>query len=360
MDGFITSRTVAGGITLAVRRGRIAHLKCHGLADAEQQKPMTEDAIFRIYSMTKPITAVAVLTLYEECRFFLDDPLKKYLPEYEQTRVRSHRPDEPELLMPPRRDITIHDVLTHTAGFTYDVVHDAENLGLNLAGFSQKFATVPLSHHPGIRWQYSASHDVLGRLIEVVSGQPFDTFLQERIFDPLGMVDTGFYVPGKKQDRLAAIYELDENLHLIPKKKEDRPYLRKPKFLSGGGGLVSTTADYLRFCLMLLNNGELEGRRTLGRKTVDLMRVDHLPPGHPGIAPYKFGYGLGVSVVRSLAEKQGMASVGEYGWGGAANTDLWIDPAEDMITMIMMQLKHPKPLGLTKKVKDAFYQAIVD
>jgi len=359
MGRFVDERTIAGGITAVARHDRIVHLACHGMMDAERQIPMREDAIFRIYSMTKPITSVAVLMLYEEGAFLLDDPLHEYLPAFADARVKVTHGDGSEDLVEPRRPITIHDVMTHTAGFTYDLVFRAENEGWDLAAFVEAFAQVPLTHHPGETWAYSASHDVLGRLVEVVSGTAYDVFLRERVFEPLGMVDTDFRVPEEKSDRLAVLYELDDDDHIVPGAQEDRPYLGTPRCLSGGGGLAATTSDYLRFCLMLLNEGTFEGQHLLSRKTVELMRQDHLPKGHPGIEPFKFGYGLGVSVLRSLGEKQGIGSVGEFGWGGAACTDMWMDPAENMVSIVMMQLKPPRRMGLTKTVKDAMYQALV-
>jgi CubicO group peptidase (beta-lactamase class C family) len=188
---------------------------------------------------------------------------------------------------------------------------------------------------------------------------PYDEFLRERLFSPLGMHDTGFWVPEEKRDRFSKIYTHDENRKLVPLGDQHKDYSRRPSLPSGGGGLAGTTPDYLRFCQMLLNNGEFNGARILGRKTVELMRQDHLPDGHGPILPFRFGYGLGVSVVRSLAEKQGICSVGEFNWGGAASTDMWIDPAEDMVTMIMMQLQPNFTQMLTKKVHDAMYQALV-
>ncbi|HJP32031.1 MAG TPA: serine hydrolase domain-containing protein [Candidatus Latescibacteria bacterium] len=359
MEGFVSARTIAGGITAVARNGRLVHAACHGVMDAEQQIPMREDALFRIHSMTKPITTVAALMLYEECAFFLDDPLQQYLPAFADAQVATTREDGTEELVEPWRPITIHDVMTHTAGFTYDLVPKAPGRGWDLAAFVAQFARVPLIHQPGREWAYSASHDVLGHLVEVISEQPLDVFLRERIFAPLGMTDTDFHVPPEKQDRLAVVYELDEEDHIVPAAPGGRDYLHKPRFFSGGGGLVASTADYLRFCLMLLNGGALDGQQLLSRKTVELMRQDHLPPGHPGIEPFKFGYGLGVSVLRSLGEKQGIGSVGEFGWGGAASTDMWIDPVENMVSLVMMQLRPPRRLGLTKKIKDAMYQALV-
>ena len=359
MREFIDHRQIAGGITFLARHGRVAHAASHGLMDIENQKPMRDDAIFRIYSMTKPVTVVAVLMLYEEGAFFLDDPIKKYLPDFANVLVKERQADGSEKLVPPRRDVTIHDLLTHTGGLTYEYFHEAEKADITLAEFIPGYCRVPLGSQPGERWIYGASNDVLGRLVEVVSGQVLDQFFPERIFMPLGMDDTAFYVPEEKWERLCAIYTKDEAGKLIAKQPEDRDYRHPRAFLSGGAGLVSTTADYARFCLMLLNNGAFNGAQLLGRKTVELMRQDHLPPGHTAIAPFRFGYGFGVSVLRSLAEKQGIGSVGEFGWGGAATTNAWIDPQEDMVCLVMMQLLPKTTQGLDKKLKNAMYQALV-
>ena len=358
MQSYIDRGLTAGGITLVTRRNRIVHYECHGLADTAKKKPMTKDTLFRLYSMSKPVTAVAVLMLYEETAFFLDEPVKKFLPEFSGLKVKQLKPDGSFILVPPHREVTIHDLLTHTGGLTYEGFDEAEERGMNLKKFVKHICRLPLTSHPGEKWQYSVSNDILGRLVEVVSGQTFDKFLEKRLFGPLGMKDTGFFVPKEKQARLAALYTHDKKGRLIKRKTEDRNYLRKPVLFSGGAGLVSTAADYLRFSQMLLNNGMFNGARILGRKTVELMRADHLPPVLPCIEPYKFGYGLGVSVLRSVSEKQGIGSVGEFGWGGAASTEVWIDPLEEMVTLVMMQLIGSR-YGLTKQIKDAVYQAIV-
>jgi len=360
VDRLIAEKTIAGAITLVVRHGKIAHLECSGMQDVEKSQPMRQDALFRLYSMTKPVTAVATLMLYEQGAFTLQDPVGKFLPEFNSLRVQATKPDGTQELVPPRRPVNIHDLLTHTGGLTYELAHPTGNVEMDLPAFIKAFSKVPLTQQPGEKWQYSASNDVLGRLIEVVSGQSIADFFAEKIFQPLGMVDTGFYVPEKKWGRLAAIYEHDDRCQITPKKEEDFPYVRKPAFYSAGGGLVGSTSDYLQFCLMLLKGGEFKGKRLLSRKTVELMRQDHLPPGHPAIEPFKFGYGYGVSVVRSLAEKQGIGSVGEFGWGGAACTNAWIDPAEDMISMVMAQLKGSKVPMIDHRIKVCLTQAIVD
>lgn len=356
----IDQRTLAGAITLIARRGRIGHLACQGWLDVEARRPLPEDAIFRIYSMTKPIVCAAVLMLYEDCLLWPQDPVKRFLPEFADLQVNEAPPGEPPRLVPLKRDITIHDLLTHTGGLSYALAQEWGNTGQDCAAFIQAFAREPLLGQPGEVWRYSSSNDVLGRVIEVVSGQSLDVFLAERIFGPLGMRDTAFHVPPEKQDRFTVLYQHDASTRIERRTTEDRPYLQPPAFLSGGAGLVSTPADYLRFCLALLNGGQWNGRRILSRKTVELMRQDHLPPGHPPIAPFGFGYGYGVSVVRSLAEKQGIATVGEFGWGGAAGTNAWIDPAEDTITMVMYQLKPSKIPMIDHRIRVGLTAAVVD
>ena len=351
VGGYIDKEYAAGAIAAVVRN--------FGMQHREKKQPMADDTIFRLYSMSKPVTAVAVLMLYEEGYYFLDEPVKRFMPVLGAARVKVEKPDGTSGLLPLVRDITILDLLNHTSGITYEGFHEAEKDGSTLEQFVSRYDTIPLLHQPRTQWHYGASSDVLGYLVELVSGMPYDEFLQERIFSPLGMTDTGFWVPQEKQDRFGIRYKQTADRKLLPMNEEDREYFVRPALPSGGGGLVGTASDYLRFCQMLLNNGEFDGTRILGRKTVELMRQDHLPPGHGPIMPFRFGYGLGVSVIRSLAEKQGICSVGEFNWGGAASTDIWIDPAENMVTMIMMQLRPNFTQMLTKKVHDAAYQALV-
>lgn len=355
----IDDRTLAGAITLVARRGHIAHLSCQGYQDIEANIPMREDSIFRIYSMTKPIVCVAVLMLYEECLLGLHDPVRRFLPEFADLRLPVAVPGSEPRMVPPRRDITIHDLLTHTGGLSYALAQEFATTGLDSAAFITAFCKEPLLGEPGEQWRYSASNDVLGRVVEVISGQSLDAFLADRILGPLGMSDTGFFIPPDKRNRFTVLYEHDAEAHVVRRTLEDRDYLTMPAFLSGGGGMVSSTFDYLRFALMLLGGGALGGVRILSPKTLELMRQDHLPPGHPPIEPFKFGYGYGVSVVRSLSEKQGIGSVGEFGWGGAAGTNTWIDPKEEMISMVMYQLKPSKVPMIDHRVKVGLTQAIV-
>jgi len=365
MQRYVDDGKIAGGVTLVARRGRIAHLECTGLMNIETQTPMRPDAIFRIYSMTKPVTSVAVLMLMEEGRFLLRTPAYEFLPEMADLKVAVTDEDGAEQLVEPARPVTILHLLTHTSGFDYGYVHDAASEGLTLAEFLPEQCKRPLRHQPGARWMYGASTDILGRLVEVVSGMEFDEFLRRRIYRPLGMTDTDFYVPAAKADRIAEIYAPDEDGRLAPCEAiYAHPLSEKPAFFSGGGGLLSTTSDYLRFAQMLVAGGALGDVRILGPATVELMHADHLPPGHPPVDVNQRGFGLGVSVLRDLGETHMLGSVGEFGWGGAACTQAWIDPAADIVTIIMTQLRPQGdgngPFGLMDLFKQAAYQAIVE
>ena len=360
IQGYVDKRTIAGAITLVARQDRIAHLECFGLADIEAKRPMREDALFRIYSMTKIVTTVAALMLAEEGRFLVTEPVSRFLPELKDLRVAARGADGQEELVRPRREVTIHDLLTHLSGIDYEFYRQAREDGMDLEEFVIELGKRPLRQQPGERWMYGASTDVLGRLIEAVSGQSLDAFFQKRIFEPLGMADTAFWVPPAKASRLAWMYEPDDDGRLAA--CEDRatsPYLKPPVLLSGGGGMVSSTSDYLRFALMLLGQGKFRKVRLLGRKTVELMCQDHLPAGHPALDVNNRGFGLGVSVLRRLGEAQATGSVGEFGWGGAACTQVWIDPAEAMITMVMLQLRPRGKFPLMDLFKQAAYQALV-
>jgi len=350
----IEQRTIAGAITVIARRGRLAHLSCHGQMDAERGVQMREDAIFRLYSMTKPIVCVATLMLVEEGAMALHDPVSRWLPALADVQVAG----ADGALTAPRRPITIHDLLTHTGGLTYGLDY-AFRSSCDPAGFIAALAKLPLAAQPGERWNYSLSNDVLGCLIEQLTGERLDAALARMVLRPLGMRDTAFTVAPAKRKRLTVLYQHDAENRIVRRDDEEHPYLVEPSFISGGSGLTGTASDYLRFALMLLRGGELDGVRLLSPKTVELMRQDHLPPGHPPIEPYRFGYGYGVSVVRSLAEKQGLCSVGEFGWGGAAGTNCWIDPQEDMVSMVMYQLKPSQVPQIDHRIKTILTQAVV-
>ena len=359
LDRLIEEGVLAGALTLIARHGGIAYQRCHGFLDVDQNIPMRPDAIFRLYSMTKPVVSVVTLMLVEEGLLALNDPVSLFFPEFAHLQVAEGGSEESPCLVPLKRPITIHDLLTHTSGLTYPF-----NLCFNYPGDSAHFidaiCKIPLAEQPGKKWIYSAAQDVLGCLIEKVTGQRLDEVFAERVFRPLGMEDTGFTVPAEKRDRFSALYQHDEQMRIVQREDNDQPYFGQPIFLSGGSGLVGTTADYLRFCLMLLRGGEFNGVRLLCRKTVELMRQDHLPSGYPTIEPFNFGYGYGVAVIRSLAEKKDLCSVGEFGWGGAAGTNAWIDPVEEMVSMVMFQIYPSKISMIDHRVKTLFTQAIVD
>jgi CubicO group peptidase (beta-lactamase class C family) len=386
MNRHVAEKQIPGAAGLIARRGKIAYQEAFGMADVETGKPMRLDTIHRIYSMTKPITSVAVMMLYEEGKFQLNDPVGKYLPEFAKMQVAIDEKDpqtgKPTLkTAPAKRPITVRDLLRHTAGLTYgffsDTLVDQEYRkarilsDLNLAEFVTNLSKIPLLHEPGARWHYSVSVDVLGRLVEVLSGKTFDQFLQERIFAPLDMRDTGFYVPADKKDRFAKLYSPTKDGKIQPavicatrqECVEKFPnavpsYLEPPTMPSGGGGLVSTAYDYLRFCQMLLNKGQYDGKRLLSRKTVQLMSSDNLGT-IPGMGPGA-GFGLGFAVSKAPGEAGMMGSAGEYNWGGAAGTRFWIDPQEELIGIFMIQILPHTGLEYGSEFRVLAYQAIAD
>lgn len=386
MDRHVAEKRIPGASGLIARRGKIAYQEAFGMADIEASKPMRLDTIHRIYSMTKPITSVALMMLYEEGKFQLNDPVAKYLPEFARMQVGIEEKDpqtgKPTLkTVPAKRPITIRDLLRHTAGLSYgffsNTLVDEEYRRArilsepNLAEFITNLTKIPLLYEPGTRWHYSVSVDVQGRLVEVLSGKAFDQFLQERIFIPLDMRDTGFYVPAGKKDRFAKLYSPTKDGKIQPAAicatrqecTEKFPnavpsYLEPPGLLSGGGGLVSTAHDYLRFCQMLLNNGQYDGKRLLSRKTVQLMSSDNLGT-IPGMRE-GYGFGFGFAVNKSPGEAGVMGSVGEYNWGGAAGTRFWIDPQEELIGVFMIQILPHTGLEYGSEFRTLTYQAIAD
>ncbi len=365
------------GISVSVvRKGKLAYQKEFGFADVEKKTPLRKDAIYRVYSMSKPITGVAVMILLEEGRFRLDDPVSDYLPCFKGLKVFGGENASDTKLVNADREVTIRDLLRHTSGLTYGgtanavaKLYQAKNLfdpNTTLEQMVDKVGTVPLLFQPGTRWEYGISMDVLGRLVEVVSGQPLDVFMQQRIFDPLKMVDTGFFVPDAKLPRLTTCYNYASGKPLspLPAARGLEAYRRgKNALLSGGGGLVSTASDYLRFATMLLRGGELDGVRILGPRTVALMRTNQLPPG---VEPANWGgknggngYGFTMSVTTDVARATGYGSVGDFGWDGAASTFFRVDPREDLVVLVMTQ-RMPCDLEIQVKAKTAAYQAIID
>ena len=390
MARWIDGGLLAGAITLVARHGRVAHLQAYGMAEIETNRPMQRDTIVRVYSMSKPITAVAALILYEEGLYQLDDPVAAYLPAFKDTPV-SLRAETGWELVSQANPMTIRHLFTHTSGLMYPSEEDTpaarayceaftahHDADLNLDEFAQVLASLPLAFQPGSGWQYGFSIDVLGCLIEVLSGMPFDVFLKERLFGPLGMVDTDFWVPPEKAGRLAAVYgpaEEDPDLERKPRHVRqpglrvlepaaDSPYLKPRQFKSGGGGLVSTIDDYYRFAQMLLSGGALEGQRILGRKTVALMASNHLPAS---LIPFNnwatcagCGFGLGVRVLLDVARSGRLGSEGLFGWDGAASTYFWVDPKEDLTAIILPQFMPCAGFRVAQDFKVAVYQALVD
>ncbi len=368
MQPYVENDQVAGLMTLVYRRGEIAHYETYGQRDLQTEAPMTPNTLFRIYSMTKPITTVAALMLYEEGHFQLDDPVARYLPAFEDVQVYDTTASGEPTRVEPRRPMTIRDLLTHTSGLTYGVFSDTpvdsmyREVGVlsddrTLAAMVDTLGTLPLLHHPGETWHYSVSTDVLGRLVEVVSGQSLDTVFQTRIFEPLGMDDTMFEVPSSEMDRFATNYVAGEDGSLTARdRKESSAFAAPVTRLSGGGGLISTMNDYLRFARMLLNEGALDGTRLLSPKTVDLMTQNHLDGTYePG-----WGFGLGVRVTTDLTETQMLGSEGTYEWSGAANTYFFIDPKEELIGMVWTQLWPHGLYPISPDFRVSVYQSIVE
>lgn len=371
MQGYVDQKKIAGLSTMIARKGKVVHFEQVGQLDKESNKPMTEDAVFRIYSMTKPIICVALMTLYEQGRFQLTDTVAKFIPAFNDLKVlecdEKGEAKEVDLARPP----TIRSLLTHTSGLSYDFLEDfpvaelyrqagiLNNAERTLEELVHELSLLPLAFQPDSNWHYSLGIDVAARLIEIISGQALEQFLKENIFDPLGMVDTGFSVDPEEQHRIAVMYGLHDlcSPKMTMSKLFDAwssgfneridvsatyPAPKSVAFARGGHGLFSTSWDYLRFSQMLLNEGELAGVRILARKTVNLMHTNYLqddllpyviadPPA------YGYGFGLGSRVLMNVAESEKPGSVGEFGWAGAAKTYYWVDPQEEIIGILMSQ-----------------------
>ena len=373
MQAFVDEQKLAGTLTLVARKGKVVHLEGVGFRDREAKTPMTEDTIFRIYSMTKPITAVAALTLWEQGQFQMDDPVSKYLPELANLKVFAGMDGENMVLEDTNKVMTIKQLFTHSAGFSYGFSQSpVDKLYQQSALFSgetkredllKEVAKLPLNHQPGTKWNYSIGTDIIGVLVERLSGQTLGEYFEQHIFKPLKMTDTGFYVPKSKQDRLAQIYVINQQGQTVPMENEPLgDYLSAPEIESGGGGLVSTIEDYYTFTQMLLNGGEYKGERILGRKTVEYMRTNHLPADLIPFEPSSTGegYGLAMSVTVDEQGANTMGSKGDYGWAGAASTYFRIDPEEQMIVIAMTQLMPSSFFSYNKDLKNMAYQALVD
>lgn len=353
MQGFVDEGKLAGVVTMAARDNKIVHFESVGYRDKEAQAPMTNDAIFRIYSMTKPITGVAMMILYEEGKFSLSDPVEKYIPEFTDLQVYAGEDENGNVITEPQgHRMTIRELMSHTGGLSYglfsqskvdDLYNDADvlNADSTLQDMIDKLSAIPLRQQPGSFWHYSVSVDVQGYLVEKLSGQKFGDFLEERIFEPLEMTDTDFYVPEEKVSRFAQVYGYTPDGELTAQEGfgGGNNYLQDQAFESGGGGLVSSTMDYMRFAQMVLNGGELDGVRILAPLTVGLMSRNQLPKGVEGISLGGSGgtnFGLDFAVIDDPVEAESY-SKGEFYWGGAAGTWFWIDPVEDLVFVGMIQ-----------------------
>ncbi len=376
---YVEPGKIAGCQVAVFRHGALGYFQSLGEMDRERSKPVAEDTIWRLYSMTKPITGVALMTLYERGHFQLDDPIDRWIPEWKGMQVREVGPDGTERLVPAHRPPSVRDVMMHMSGIGYGPENRDLDLaargwlgGLTLETLTQQIGGWPLRYQPGTQWLYSFGMDVCARLVEVMSGLAFDDYLKTEIFAPLGMVDTDFFVPDTELDRFAACYGRNSRKELVLVDDPERStYRAKPSLLNGGGGLVGTTPDYLRFVQMLVGGGELDGRRILSRKTLELMTTNHLPgageladfalPGAYGEVGFSgAGFGLTMAVAKSPAETGVVGSAGEFMWGGAASTTFFVDPAEELAVVFMTQLLPSGTFNFRGQLKTLVYGAIAD
>ena len=384
LAAYVDDGRLPGWLVLVARHGQIAHLATYGQRDVEAGLPLEHDTVFRIYSMTKPVTSVAAMMLWEEGAFELKDRVSRFIPSFADVRVYRSGSSVKPVLEPAGEPVRIWHLLTHTSGLTYgfhhahpvDAMYRAAGSewghppGADLAAACDIYASLPLVFQPGTEWNYGVSTDVLGRVVEVASGQSLDRFLAERIFEPLGMAETAFSVPPSDLDRLAALYVPGPAGQATRMDAMGDEAKTQPRCLSGGGGLVSTAADYHRFTQMLRNQGELDGHRLLGSRTVRYMAQNHLPGhadleqfGRPLFAETTFdgvGFGLGFSVVMDPVANKVPSSPGEYAWGGAASTAFWVDPVEDITCLFLTQLLPSSTYPLRSELKRFVYAALVD
>ncbi|NJN50831.1 MAG: beta-lactamase family protein [Gammaproteobacteria bacterium] len=385
LDAYVSSGRLPGCACLVSRHGKEACFTSIGMRDVERKLPIERDTVFRIYSMTKPITSVALMTLYERGAFALDDPVARYIPQWQKLKVFASGNENDFRVTEPARAMRIKDLFTHTSGLTYgfmqshpvDGMYRAQDIGgMATSGTLEemigKLADIPLQFSPGARWNYGVSTDVLGYLVQKLADMPLDEFVRTRITDPLAMKDSGFKVRPDQAARFAACYERIPNTdaYRLQDDATRSAYLSQPSFLSGGGGMVSTIDDYHNFTRMLLGKGEYGGSRILGRKTLEYMTLNHMPDnkdlaamGQPVFSetPYDgVGFGLGFSVVIDPAKSNVIDSVGEYAWGGAASTYFWVDPAESLVVIFMTQLIPSSSYPLRRQLKQIVYQTLID
>lgn len=380
---YIDDQKFAGAISLVARHDRVVHFETYGQMDPGRGRPMQADTIFRFYSMTKPIASVGLMMLYEEGLFQLDDPANKFIPELGNLKVFAGGTADKFAVREPQREMTVRDLLMHTSGL---VARDAAtpvgelyrragfkgaDTNGTLADMVGKLGQIPLACDPSSRWIYGISTDLVGYLCEVISGLPFDRYLEERIFAPLGMVDTGFSLPAEKIDRFAALYSpcAGSPRYTLADDPLTSAYTRPRTYFSGSGGLVSTAADYLRFCRMLARGGELDGVRILGARTLQLMTLNHLPDNadlatmaqNAGETQREgHGFGLGFAMLLDNARAQLIGTPGEYYWGGAASTAFFVNPREDLIMLFLTQLRPSSTYPIRRELRATIYSAIVD
>jgi CubicO group peptidase (beta-lactamase class C family) len=383
--GYVADGRLPGWLVVVSRSGKVVHLSTYGHRDVEAALPVELNTLWRAYSMTKPITSVAAMILYEEGAFELKDPLYRLIPSFRNVRVYRGGSSLSPVTEPAAEPIRIWHLLTHTAGLTYgfhyshpvDAMYRAAGFewgtppGVDLAQCCERWAELPLLFQPGTEWNYSVATDVLGRVVEILAGQPLDRFLADRIFEPLGMADTAFSVNERDADRLAALYVAEPGTRrAVRNDTMGAAILKPPVCHSGGGGLATSAADYHRFTQMLLRGGELEGVRLLGPRTVRYMASNHLPGGadletfgRPLFAETTFegiGFGLGFSVVDNPVDNKVLASAGEFAWGGAASTTFWVDPAEQITALFFTQLLPSSTHPIRSQLRQLVYQALVD
>ena len=368
---YIDTDRIAGAVTLVARKGKVVHFEAQGWRDRESGVPMTRDTVFVLMSMTKPVVSAALMMLFEEGEFLLDDPIAKWIPEYANHTVRINRDGVRPQVVPEARPVTVRHVLTHTSGLTLnprgrglseEQINYVTNHGQGWPTLAERVAhaaVIPGAFHPGDEWQYGDSTDYVAVLVEKISGKSIDAFLRERIFEPLGMTDTYYYVPQEKVERMASVYRPDENGRI---ERMIKPSFVKPtRMFRGIAGLAGTAADYYRFAQMIANGGELDGVRLLGRMTVDNMISNHIGPDKPVyIRGGGYGFGLGFGVLTNSAEAPDALSIGSYTWGGAYGTLYWADPVEDLIGILMIQIRPYNHLSIRPLFSNVVTQAVVD
>jgi CubicO group peptidase (beta-lactamase class C family) len=351
MQDYIDTNQIAGSVTLVARKGKVVHFEAQGWRYKEENQPMEKDDIFSLMSMTKPIVSTALMMLWEDGKFMLDDPISKWLPAYSKMMV-----SDPVLgRVPATHPITIRNILTHTSGLSLEPGNRPKTLLENI----ERSATRPLAFQPGERWQYGASTDYVAALVEKISGKTVDEFVRERIFEPLGIRDTYYNIPKEKVNRVAAVYTPDKDGKIVLRRK---PEFHEPTaYFSGVAGLNGTAADYFRFCQMVLNGGEYEGHRLLGRMTVDMMITNQIGAGKPVyIRGAGYGFGLGYGILTDPSKAPDALSIGTFTWGGADGTLFWIDPVEDLIGIMMIQINPYSHFNIRPLFSVVVSQAITD